>query len=202
MDHAKRNHQTYDRVAAQYFASHRDRSRVHGWMQRFAAAVPAGVVLDLGAGPCQDSATLRGLGLDVVSVDRSRAMLQIAHEEFPGPRVQADLRSLPFRAGSVAGAWACASLLHLDRDEVAPALRGIAELLAPGGVLFISLKDGAGEKWDTTSYGPDGPRWYTYWSARAVDEALIAAGFEILEAQWHAGSKDDWHFRIAGRSAY
>jgi SAM-dependent methyltransferase len=200
MDRTKRNQQTYDQVAAEYFATHRDRTRVLSWMRRFAEAVPQGVVLDLGAGPCEDSAMLRGLGLDVVSVDRSRAMLTVARQEFPGPRVQADLRELPFRAGSVAGAWACASLLHLERADMQPALVGIAELIAEGGALFVALKDGVDGKWDTTSYGPDGPRWYTYWAASDVDQALATAGFEILEAATEPGSKDTWHFRIARRS--
>jgi SAM-dependent methyltransferase len=199
MDHTKRNHETYDRVAAEYFAKHRDRSLVHPWMRRFAALVPEGVVLDLGAGPCEDSATLRSLGLDVVCVDRSRSMLTVARRELPGPRVQADLRSLPFRARSVAGAWACASLLHLDRVDVQPTLNAIAELLVDGGVLFVSLKAGEGGKWDTTSYGPEGPRWYTYWAATDVDAALAEAGLGIMESAMLAGSKDDWHFRIARR---
>lgn len=196
-DHAERNHETYDRVASEYFAKHRDRSLLHAWMRRFAEVVPAGVVLDLGAGPCEDSATLRGLGLDVVCVDRSRSMLTVARHEFPGPRVQADLRHLPFRARSVAGAWACASLLHLDRSEVQPALIGIGQLIIEGGALFISLKDGTDERWDTTSYGPQGPRWYTYWTAGDVDALLEAAGFAIVAAATHPGTKDNWHFRIA-----
>jgi SAM-dependent methyltransferase len=199
MEHGKRNHETYDRVAAEYFAKHRDRSLLQPWMQDFAAVVPAGVVLDLGSGPCEDSAKLRALGLDIVSVDRSRQMLLIASQEFPGTRVQGDLRQLPFRSRSVAGVWACASLLHLDRHEVQPALIGIADLIVDGGALFISLKDGDGEKWDTTSYGLGSPRWYTYWTGDEVDALVEAAGFETLKTAQQPGTKDVWSFRIARR---
>ena len=101
------------------------------------------LVLDLGAGPCLDSAELRSLGLRVISVDRSRRMLIAAHQEIPGPRVQADMRQLTFRPNCIAGVWACASLLHLDRDELVPALSGIRNVLVSSGVLFVSLKTAA-----------------------------------------------------------
>jgi SAM-dependent methyltransferase len=167
-------------------------------MRSFATLLPSpGVVLDLGAGPCQDSSELRGLGLRVMSLDRSRQMLTVAASQFPGPRLQADLRHLPLRDSSLSGVWASACLLHLDRVEVAPALAGIARALVYGGVLFISVKDGDGGRWDTSDYGRDVPRWFTYWSGEGIDAALRASGFEIVESVSQAGPKDVWHVRIA-----
>lgn len=197
MDRARQIQQSYDRLAAPFLERHRDRSVLHAWMHRFVEHVPTGVVLDLGAGPCADSAELRGLGLRVVSVDRSRHMLNVAREQFPGPRVQADLRQLPFQDESIAGVWASASLLHLGREELRPALAGIADILVRTGVLFISLKEGSGERWETSSYGMVAPRWFTYWSGHDVDEALAATGFELVESQTQVGSKDTWLVRIA-----
>ena len=130
MDRAQKNQDSYDRVAEQYLERSRDRSELRPWMRRFQEWLPAnGPVLDLGAGPCLDSVELRSLGLRVISVDRSRRMLSVALQEIPGPRVQADMRQLPFRPNCIAGVWACASLLHIDRDELVPALAGIHEVL-------------------------------------------------------------------------
>ena len=134
-------------------------------MQRFKAHLPSnGPVLDLGAGPCLDSAELRSLGLRVISVDRSWRMLIAAHAEITGRRVQADMSQLPFQPDCLAGVWACASLLHLDRDQLIPALSDIRQVLVSRGALFVSLKYGSGEAWETSRYGPEAPRWFTYWS--------------------------------------
>lgn len=172
------------------------------WMRRFTELLPSnGLVLDLGAGPCLDSAELRSLGLRVISVDRSRRMLVAAHQEIPGPRVQADMRHLTFRPNCIAGVWACASLLHLDRDELVPALTGISNVLVSCGVLFVSLKYGVGATWDTSKFGPETPRWFTYWSDDDLDASLGSAGFEIVESAIEEGLRNRWIVRIACRRA-
>jgi SAM-dependent methyltransferase len=169
-------------------------------MLRFRAQLPAnGLVLDLGAGPCLDSAELRSLGLRVISVDRSRQMLIAAQQEIAGSRVQADMRQLTFGPGCFAGVWACASLLHLDRDELVPAVSGIRQVLVPSGVLFVSLKYGSGGTWDTSKYGQEAPRWFTYWSEDELDASLRSAGFEIVESATEE-LQDRWIARIARRS--
>jgi SAM-dependent methyltransferase len=201
MDRAQKNQESYDRVAAQYLDRSRDRSRLRPWMLRFKERLPAnGLVLDLGAGPCLDSAELRSLGLRVISFDRSRQMLIAAQQEILGARVQGDMRQLTFRPNCIAGVWACASLLHLDRDELVPAISGIRNVLVSSGVLFVSLKCGSGGTWDTSKFGPEAPRWFTYWSEEDVDSSLWAAGFEIVEAATQEVLEDRWIARIARRS--
>ena len=200
MDRARQNQDSYDRVADQYLEGSRDRSLLRPWMRRFTERLPAnGPVLDLGAGPCLDSVELRSLGVRVISVDRSRRMLSAAQQEIPGPRVQADMRQLTFRPHCIAGVWACASLLHLDRDELVPALAGIRTVLVSSGVLFVSLKHGSGATWDTSKFGPDAPRWFTYWSEDGLDASLASAGFEILESATQEGLRNRWIARIARR---
>ncbi len=171
------------------------------WMRRFKEQLPSnGLVLDLGAGPCLDSAELRVLGVRVISVDRSLRMLIAAHQEIPGLRVQADIRQLTFRPGCIAGVWACASLLHLGRDELVPALSGVRNVLVSSGVLFASLKYGSGGTWDASKFGPEAPRWFTYWSEDELDSSLASAGFEILESATQEALHDRWITRIARRS--
>lgn len=200
MDHARKNQDTYDRVAAQYLERGRDRSLLRPLMRRFREQLPVnGPVLDLGAGPCLDSAELRSLGLRVISLDRSRQMLIAAQQEVPGARVQADMRQLTFRANCFAGVWASASLLHLQRDELIPALSGIGRVLVPAGVVFMSLKYGSGGTWETAKFGPEAPRWFTYWTDEEVDVALRSAGFEVVESANAVISQVMWIARMARR---
>src|SRR5262245_23202588 len=152
-DRVVRTRESYDKVAARFLANTRDRSPVSRWLQRFAAQLDSGApVLDLGAGPGFDSAALRRLGLRAISLDLSRGMLHAGLREFPGPRVQADARCLPFRAGALAGVWANASLLHLSPEEATTALGEVRRVLRARGLLHVSLKSGVGAAWESERY--------------------------------------------------
>jgi hypothetical protein len=76
----------------------------------------------------------------------------------------------------------------------------IRHVLVSWGALFVSLKYGSGEACDTSRYGSDAPRWFTYWSEDGLDSSLRSAGFEILESATQAGLNDRWIARIARRN--
>ncbi|MEW6755096.1 MAG: class I SAM-dependent methyltransferase [Candidatus Latescibacterota bacterium] len=200
VDPTDRTRRTYDAVALAFLEEHGDRSRLRARMGRFAAALPGACpVLDVGSGPCHDSAELRALGLTVVSVDLSGACLRIARDRFPGPRVQADMRRLPFAAGCAAGLWVNASLLHVPRPDVSATLTGFRRLLVPKGVLHLSVKAGGPDGWDAR-YGPQSLRWFTYWTDSSLDAALAGAGFCVLEAEQSVHPSVTWLVRLARSS--
>jgi SAM-dependent methyltransferase len=198
MNRHHRTQQTYDLIAARFLQRNRNRSALRPWLLSFKKRLPSREpVVDLGAGPCHDSAELRALGVDVISVDLSHEMLKVGREQYPGDRVQADMRLLPFRAKSIGGVWASASLLHLDRSDLIPALTEIRNVLVPQGILYLSLKHGITEGWDVSKWGPDAPRWFTYWSENDVDSALQLAGFTIVQSATDQGPQDKWITRLA-----
>ena len=196
-DRVRRTQESYDRIAARFLERNQNRSILRPWFRLFNERLCEGAfVVDLGAGPCHDSAELRELGLNVISVDLNHAMLNVGKEKFPGDRVQADMRRLPFRSRCIAGIWASASLLHLDRADLLPTLQGIRNVLVPSGMLYLSLKCGAGEGWDILKYGPEAPRWFTYWSEDEVDNALRLSGFEVVVSEAQQGPRDRWIMRL------
>ncbi|MGH0035740.1 MAG: class I SAM-dependent methyltransferase [Myxococcota bacterium] len=187
---------TYDAVADAFLENTRDRSRGAARMDAFAARVGAGAaVLDLGAGPGCDSAELRRRGLRAVSVDLSIGMLRAGAREFPGARVQADLRALPFAAGCVDGVWANASLLHLPPEGLREALREIGRVGRAGAAVHVSVKKGSGAGWERQRYGR--PRWFQYWSAAELDGVLTDLGWTLLGASEESTRRDDWLVRLA-----
>ncbi|HSM55695.1 MAG TPA: class I SAM-dependent methyltransferase [Candidatus Sulfomarinibacteraceae bacterium] len=189
--------ETYDRVAARYAERWQDRSVLETATERFCASLSAGdLVLDAGCGPGFDAAILRRHDLRVVGLDRSWGMLQVGREQFPGWFVQADMRHLPLRAG-FRGVWANASLLHLHRADLVPALRGFRRLLLPDGMLFAAVKAGEGSEWQSSAYGSRAPRYFTYWRAEAFDAALGQAGFQIEQRWQDAGEDVTWLNRLA-----
>lgn len=98
-----------------------------------------GPVVDLGCGHGRHAARLntRGpLAGRVIGLELDALSLQ---ERLPGfPAVRADLRALPFRTGSLAGAYAWYSTLFVFSDEEHVALlREVARCLRPGGRLVL-----------------------------------------------------------------
>lgn len=198
-DESLRTRRTYDRIAAAFLANTRDRFPMQVALDAFRSRLAAGaLVLDVGAGPGTDAAELRARGLRAVAVDLSLGMLKEGVASLPGPRVQADMRRLPF--GPVAdGIWANASLLHLPRAEVPAILREFARVLQPEGVLYVAVKEGTGEGYDEERYGAGNPRFFTYWEPDALDAALTGAGFRIESARATRGPRDRWLQRLARR---
>jgi SAM-dependent methyltransferase len=152
------------------------------------------LVLDLGCGPGRDIRFLTELGCQVVGLDLSTGMLSQARQRlFGAPLIQADLRYVPLAPDSLDGVWSCASLLHLPRAQLAVALAEVARLLRPGGVFYLAVKGGTGQRW----LGDQAGRRYfhAFYEPTELETALITSGFQILES-WvaadQAGRDEPW----------
>ncbi len=106
---------------------------------------PGSRVLDLGSGTGVPTARqLTDAGLDVVGVDLSGGMVELARKYVPTATFhQLDLADLrpggPTDLGRFDGVAAFFSLLMLPRAEIPLALRTIHHLLTPGGLFALSM---------------------------------------------------------------
>jgi ubiquinone/menaquinone biosynthesis C-methylase UbiE len=119
---------------------------------RMARELPEGArwVLDLGCGPGNSTAHLRGaVGAGVVGADSARAMLSRARRRVPGlPLLCADGTHLPVRGGALDGIT-LHSVLYLLPDRRA-ALGEMVRTLRPGGrVVLLEPRSG----WRATVLG-------------------------------------------------
>lgn len=74
-------------------------------------------------------------------LDLSSGMLGFTKSHFPEAKlVQASFSHLPFADNHLPAVWAAASYLHLDRDQIQPALAELYRCLKPSAHGFISLK--------------------------------------------------------------
>jgi superfamily II DNA or RNA helicase/HKD family nuclease/SOS-response transcriptional repressor LexA len=120
-----------------------DMSNIH---DRFLTHVPrGGFVLDAGCGSGRDAREFKVRGYRVVAFDASPELAVLA-----GLHIGQDVAIRTFvdvsEVGLYDGIWACASLLHLPLAELPDALNRLWLALKPGGVFYLSFKDGNGER--------------------------------------------------------
>ncbi|MBE2221689.1 MAG: class I SAM-dependent methyltransferase [Anaerolineae bacterium] len=191
---------TYDAIADVFAERWQKRGGIAADVVRFAELLPQGsLVCDVGCGSGFDTAVLRKKGLTAIGLDRSWGMMQVGRTEYGlnQPFAQVDMRALPLGKTAVAGLWVCASLLHLPREDVAPTLQNFARVLKPGGILYLSVKQGDDASWLPNPYQDDLPRFFTYWQPETLDPLLIQAGFTIIDGWEKQGSRDRWLVRFA-----
>lgn len=181
--HNRRTVQAYEGYARQYAAAVAqvpDAVTQRG-LRAIAALAPGGRVLEVGSGPGWDADFAESLGLAVRRTDATEAFLGFQAER--GKRADAlDLIADPL-GGPYDAVVALCVLLHLERAQVAPVLRKVADTLRPGGAFLVSLRLGEGEHWegDARDYR------VVLWQPDAFLAALHGAG---LSVDWEAQSDE------------
>lgn len=207
-----RNALEYEREVESYATFNLDRAPIARYLDALCDRVPAGAaVLDLGCGPGWETESLHERGYQAIGFDLSHAFLMHARQEHPADGVvRGDMRRLPFAAGTFAGVWACASMLHLDSADLDVALAEVARVTAPGGAFVGSVQVGEQEAFVPRKSSPGHELFYGYrtpdeWRARveavgfAIDD-LVAEIYEGEQAHLNAGARG-WATAIAIRTA-
>ncbi|AVH15589.1 class I SAM-dependent DNA methyltransferase [Acinetobacter indicus] len=114
--------------------------------QPFLAELPeGGCILDLGCGSGRDTLAFKNKGYTVKSMDYSQALVEQA-TTLTGMQVHhASFYDL-VDANQYDGVWACASLLHCERDKLLDVLRRIYRALHCTGICYMSFKYGTTDR--------------------------------------------------------
>ena len=109
---------------------------------RFLKHLPqGGSILDLGCGPGRDAKVFLDRGYDVVAVDGSIEMVRYARAHTGLPVLHEQFEDLNIDR-TFDGIFACASLLHVKRQDLPDLLSKLHGALEPGGVMYMSFKHG------------------------------------------------------------
>lgn len=136
-----------DRLLAHYateMAERRDRPLTPDrdrCVRRFAAWLRARLpvrVLEVGCGAGRDGALLHATGADYLGVDLSPEAVAICRDRGLHA-VEADATDLPVEDDSVDAVWSMSTLMHLTDAQQAQALREIARVARPGGIVEIGV---------------------------------------------------------------
>lgn len=145
------------------------------------AELPPAPVADVGCGPGRVAALLSRLGVDVVGIDVSTAMLAAARSAHPQiPFEEGRLDRLPFVDGSLSGVVCWYSIIYTPPQHLDRAFAEASRVLRPGGQVLLAFQAGAGE--GVERVGAQGTT-HTLTSYRHgvddVTDRLEAAGFEV-----------------------
>ncbi len=109
--------------------------------ERFLKYLPAkGKILDIGFGSGRDMIYFKSLGYDVEGIDTSLEFVKnMKNREFDVSLMS--VTKLNFK-NTYDGLWACASLLHIKREELEETILRCINALKDNGILYCSFKYG------------------------------------------------------------
>ncbi len=117
------------------------------WLDRFLDGLPeCARLLDLGCGAGEPLAHyFLSKGHDLVGVDYSQAMIDLANARFPSAEwLVQDMRMLHLE-GDFDGVYSWDGSFHLTRDEQRALIPALAAHIRPGGAMMMTVGTGDGE---------------------------------------------------------
>ncbi|MCW3817782.1 class I SAM-dependent methyltransferase [Micromonospora sp. DR5-3] len=142
-----------------------------------------GPVVDLGCGPGHVTHWLAGRGVPAVGIDLSPGMVAQARRAYPEVEFrEGDLLRLPAADGEFGAAVALYSVIHLNPDELRPALAEARRVLRPQAPLLVAVHLG------------DEVRHLDEWWGHRVD-----VDFHFFAAETLLGALDDAGFTVQAR---
>jgi SAM-dependent methyltransferase len=197
----------YDAIASVYadlfIDTLNDRPVERGLLAAFAEVVrhgpgPAGPVVDLGCGPGHIAAHLHALGLPVLGVDQSAAMLAIGRSRYPEVRFAlGSITRLGLAGGSCRGVLSRSSIIHLPPALLPTAVAEIARVLAPGGWLLLSFSATDGPEPPYEYYDHQVAAAYRWWPDQVVSLLSSAGITETARLMENPEPDDRRQFRVA-----
>ena len=119
--------------------------------QPFLENLPSGkqTILDIGCGSGRDSVFFANKGFEVVAIDGSKSLIDLAKQTDTRINWQClrfDEIAKQSWQNQFTGIWACASLLHVPFDDLPKILNDLLSCLRPTGILYASFKYGNSER--------------------------------------------------------
>ncbi len=162
--------------------------------QRFRLLLKKGAkILDVGSGSGRDACYFQKQGYQVTALEPSKNLCREIRKVFSGEIVCSNIQN--YRPTErYDGIWACASLIHLQEEEVLQFFEKIDQYLDDNGIIYISGKNGI-----STGEVEEG-RFFLEFTEQLVEKILTVNKKLKLEQLWYtedaSGRKGFWWMNV------
>lgn len=176
----------YDPVAEVYAAAFlnelSDKPLDRGYLDKFRELVGTdGLVCDLGCGPGQIARYLKSLDMNVIGIDKSKGMVEVARRFNPDLDFYCDdMSSLQVGNSSWAGIVNFYAIIHVPPKEILTALKEWNRVLESGGILLMSYLVGEEIRYVSELLEKEVDLEFNLYPSEYMKKALGEAGFEVI----------------------
>ena len=153
----------YNKNSEEYFNSTLNVDMTNTYKEFLKLVPEGGKILDLGCGSGRDSMNFMKLGYEVTAVDGAKELAKKASALLGKEVIVSTFEELELKE-KFHGIWACASLLHIKREDLKTVLNNLYNNLDDNGVFYMSFKYGEKE------YVDDKNRYFNCFT----DESIIS----------------------------
>ena len=181
MDKSKQAISVYDKIARPYAEEFSNPSE---YLNEFLELLPKNAkILDVGCGVGVDSGFVNSKGFEVIGLDLSKEMLNLAKEKFPKIDFrEQDVRELEFPPESFDGIIASCSLIHIPKNDVPSLVEKFSQILSDNGAIYIALQGGKSEEiFIDEPFKPDEKLFLNIISFEEIKKLLVKNGFSIVK---------------------
>lgn len=181
---------TYNEISETYGEKNRLNDTVQMQQYQFAKYLQEGAIYDFGCGTGRDVNAFTQMGFETVGFDGSQAMLDTANRLYPGNRFHHfDMLTPEWDfATRPNGIWACASLLHFERNDFVSVFAQLVDLLDDNGLFYLSLKTRENLSSEIT-----GGRFFQYYPKEWLDRFIDSyPELEILHCEQSDRNEDSF----------
>ena len=184
--------EAYEKLAKDYCRTHFDINVIKNIADFFIKNLKGQKILDIGCGPGRDAKYFSEHGLKVTGIDLSSNFVKMASQNVPNAKfMQMDMRTLDFPENSFDGIWACASFLHVPKEDAKNTLLGFRKILKPAGLIYLSVKQGNEEKFVEKDEYKGRTKFFAFYSQDEFKNLIESCNFKIVKVLIDE-KKDTW----------
>ena len=164
---------------AEHYAAETFSADMSEQYQRFLPLLKKGAkILDVGSGSGRDACYFQKHGYQVTALEPSKNLCREIRKVFSGEIICSDIQNYQPKE-RYDGIWACASLIHLQEEEILRFFEKIDLYLNDNGVVYVSGKNGI-----PTGEGEDG-RFFLEFTEQLVEKILTVNEQLRPEQLWY-----------------
>ncbi|MDP1834058.1 MAG: class I SAM-dependent methyltransferase [Candidatus Moranbacteria bacterium] len=186
----------YNKIAKKYAEAFDNDRSDDRYVDRLLACLGRnGRILDLGCGTGRLAGYMQAKGFEVVGVDLSEKMLEIAKRKHPGIGfILADMRELELEEKSFDAVCLAYSIFHFEKPEAREILKKANVFLRPGGFLFLIVQEGEGEVFENDPLFPEDKIFLSLYSENEMVRIAEDSGFGVVRIERCAPANQDVEF--------